>query len=127
MCNQRCSLQCPGINRRNEHAGILLRRTVIFPTLNWNIPGFPRSDFDTLDISSAIKGSTTVNSPNTITLPQPVQKRDIHYIIRMTWEERAVLNALAQQSCVSTAEMVRHLLFQAVLLCAEQREAAVEA
>jgi len=45
----------------------------------------------------------------------------------MTWEERAVLNALAQQSCVSTAEMVRHLLFQAVLLCAEQREAAVEA
>lgn len=127
MCNQRYCLQCPPINRRNEHTGILLRRTVIFPTQNWNIPDFPRSDFDTLDVLSAIKGSSTVNSPNTITLPQPAQKRDIHYMIRMTREERAALNALARQSKVSTAEMVRHLLFQAVALCAEQREAALEA
>lgn len=68
-----------------------------------------------------------MNSPNTITLPQPAQKRNIHYMIRMTREERAALNALARQSKVSTAEMVRHLLFQAVALCAEQREAALEA
>lgn len=69
-----------------------------------------------------------MNSPNAITLPRPPQKREVHYMIRMTREERAALNALAKQSHVSTAEMVRHLLFQAVALCIEQTpEAALEA
>jgi hypothetical protein len=68
-----------------------------------------------------------VNSLHAITLPHPLQKRDVHYMIRMTREERAALNALARQSRVSTAEMVRHLLFQAAALCADQQEAAVEA
>jgi len=69
-----------------------------------------------------------VNSPNAITLPHPPPKREVHYMIRMTREERAALNTLAKQLHVSTAEMVRHLLFQAVALCIDQQtEAAVEA
>lgn len=64
--------------------------------------------------------------PSVITLPHPPQKRDIHYMIRMTKEERALLNTLARRAHVSTAEMVRHLLFQAVALCADQQQATLE-